>query len=331
MKLMPQNRKLDIHIKREVLEMLHLNIDRKLVLEYIQLKSNKNFTLKDLFNLSGSIKNKKVPPDEGSNYLEMIQKIHGYLSENRKTGQIVESSRKRFKSNEKSEKLTSLPETETVYFEMAGDSFVEYVIPAQSADNKIQFLEVNNTVEEPDTYYNPIIENLVDYEVQEIVSKDEFCVEDDFDEENIVTDNIENQELFEIDPNYSNEPIDDDYYIEEIEDEVQDDEEDEVDIAEMEIKTELFGESNETQFVEENTSEYESIAPSPVVAKSIKFRNRRLKRRIVSCRSCGTSSRLLKMQLEVMKAEKKKLKEETSILKLKKQKLLFELANLKEC
>lgn len=323
MKLMPQNRKLDIHIKKEVLEMLQLNIDKKLVLEYIQLKSNKNFTLKDLFNLSGSIKNKKVSSDDGSGYLEMLKKIRNFLSENNKSTEAVESTRKRFKSNEKSQKLFSLNENETVYFEMAGDSFVEYVLPA--GDKNIQTLEVTNTVEEPVTYYNPNIENLVNYEVHEIVAGDEFCIENNFDEENNI---IENQELFEIDPNYTSSP--DDEYVEEVQDEVQENEE----FMEDDTKTEHFVEieSDDAQLVEENNSEYTDIVPiSPIILKTVKNRNKRLGRRIRSCRSCGTNSRLHKMQLEVMKAEKRKLKEETTILKLKKQKLLFELANLKQC
>lgn len=322
---MPQNRKLDIHIKKEVLEMLQLNIDKKLVLEYIQLKSNKNFTLKDLFNLSGSIKNKKVPSDDANGYLEMVKRIHNFLAENSKTTEdIVESNRKRFKSIEKSQKLLSLNETETVYFEMAGDSFVEYVLPAESCDKNIESLEVTNTdVDEPVTYYNPIMENLANYEVHEIVTRDEFCIENNFDEENnIITENIENQELFEIDPNYSNSLNGDDYVEEEIEEEVEENEE----FTEQEIKIEQLDES-----VEDNSSEYETIEPSPILVKTVKFRNKRLGRIIRNCRSCGTNSRLLKMQLEVMKAEKRKLKEETNILKLKKQKLLFELANLKEC
>lgn len=326
MKLMPQNRKLDIHVKKEVLEMLQLNIDKKLVLEYIQLKSNKNFTLKDLFNLSGSIKNKKVPSDDATGYLEMVKKIHNFISENSKTTEdVVESNRKRFKSIEKSQKLISLNETETVYFEMAGDSFVEYILPPESENKNIESLEVTDTVEEPVTYYNPIIENLVHYEVHEIVTRDEFCVENNFDEEN-----IENQELFEIDPNYSNSPNNNGYIEEEIEDEVEENEE----YTDQEIKIENFVENNETndtQWVEDDSSEYENIEPSPILVKTIKYRNKRLGRKIRNCRSCGTNSKLLKMQLEVMKAEKRKLKEETNILKLKKQKLLFELANLKQC
>lgn len=326
MKLMPQNRKLDIHVKKEVLEMLQLNIDKKLVLEYIQLKSNKNFTLKDLFNLSGSIKNKKVPSDDATGYLEMVKKIHNFISENSKTTEdVVESNRKRFKSIEKSQKLISLNETETVYFEMAGDSFVEYILPPESENKNIESLEVTDTVEEPVTYYNPIIENLVHYEVHEIVTRDEFCVENNFDEEN-----IENQELFEIDPNYSNSPNNNGYIEEEIEDEVEENEE----YTDQEIKIENFVENNETndtQWVEDDSSEYENIEPSPILVKTIKYQNKRLGRKIRNCRSCGTSSRLLKMQLEVMKAEKRKIKEETNILKLKKQKLLFELANLKQC
>lgn len=319
MKLMPQNRKLDIHIKKEALEMLQLNIDKKLVLEYIQLKSNKNFTLKDLFNLSGSIKNKKIPSDDGSGYLEMLKKIHNFLSENNKSQEAVESTRKRFKSNEKSQKLFSLNETETVYFEMAGDSFVEYVLPAESVDKNIQSLEVTNTVEEP-TYYNPNIENLVNYEVHEIVTGDEFCIENNFDEEN-------NQELFEIDPNYTTSQDDD--YVEEVEDEVQENEE----FRENDSKTENYVEieSDDTQIVKENSSDADIEEISPILVKTVKYRNKRLGRRIRNCRTCGTNSRLHKMQLEVMKAEKRKLKEETTILKLKKQKLLFELTNLKQC
>lgn len=338
MKLVPQNRKLDIHIKKEVLEMLQLNVDKKLVLEYIQLKSNKNFTLKDLFNLSGSIKNKKNRSDDANGYLEMVKRIHNYLAENSKsTEDIVESNRKRFKSIEKSQKLLSLNETETVYFEMAGDSFVEYVLPVESGDKNIESLEVTNTVEEPVvTYYNPTMENLVNYEVHEIVtSDDEFCIENNFDEENnIITENIENQEFFEIDPNYSNSPNDDDYVEEEVQEEIQENEEFTSEFTEQDIKTEQFleiNDSNDTQWVEEDISEYETNQPSPILVKSVKSRNKRLGRKIRNCRSCGTNSRLLKMQLEVMKAEKKKLKEETNILKLKKQKLFFELANLKKC
>lgn len=337
MKLLPQNRKLDSHIKKEVLEMLRLNVDRKLVLEYIQLKCNKYVTLKDLFNLSGSIKTKKVPPDDEKASIEMINKIQNFISENRQSTEVtVESNRNSFKSNEKSSKFISLPETETVYFEMAGDSFVEYVLPEQSKDKKVHILEIKNTVEEPITYYNqihPIMENLVNYEVEEIVDRDEFDIENNYDEENnIITENIENQELFEIDPNYNNSPIDDNYYIEEIGDEVEGEIEDVEDYTETVIKTERFIENNEEQFFvdDEDSSQFENIQPSSIVVKSIKLRNKKLRRKIRNCRSCGTSSRLLKMQLEVMKAEKSKLKEETTILKLKKQKLLFELANLKD-
>lgn len=55
---------------------------------------------------------------------------------------------------------------------------------------------------------------------------------------------------------------------------------------------------------------------------SIQRENKRLKKKLINCRCCGTNPRVLDMQIRLLQAEKQKLLEETTILRLTKEKLL---------
>ena len=80
-KKLPHNRKLPPVMKAEILEMLCLQIDRKKLIEYIKLKTNKQLTQKDLFNLAASHKYPKtaVNNERANILLDKIQSESGFI------------------------------------------------------------------------------------------------------------------------------------------------------------------------------------------------------------------------------------------------------------
>lgn len=67
-----------------------------------------------------------------------------------------------------------------------------------------------------------------------------------------------------------------------------------------------------------------------IVRKRRKRNYRGLQRKLYHCAHCGSYAKLIKMQIEVLKAQKQKLLQETHILQLTKEKLLYDVRELEQ-
>ncbi|XP_037907308.1 uncharacterized protein LOC119649288 isoform X1 [Hermetia illucens] len=113
---LPQTRRMSDDVKDEVIEMLKLKIDRKKIIEYVQLRDDKNITSKCLFNLAARIRSTELGPVEPEKRAQILQRIIQF-SQEKGIRTIV--------SNE----LTNSESDESTYYQIGSNDLIEYISP----------------------------------------------------------------------------------------------------------------------------------------------------------------------------------------------------------
>lgn len=392
---LPQNRKLPPDVKAEVLEMLMLHIDRKMIIEYIKIKTNKHVTLKDLFNLKASNKQNKLTSSRPK--AEVLERLHNVCDTVIKEYNIPNQTV--INDEYCSEQLTHPPLEssqvpnellEEMYYEIIDDSMIEYNLPKpEISEEEIQLpaqtLTTSDTEEdqtEDIVTEDMINENIIEENQQQF--EYEYFVADYPEDENSVTVTHcgqisevssayeEHEPRYLLDQNTIIETEDNNEYVDHIDDTQYTDSIIETDIGEnqgenqQEVCTASFSKTSdepnhetndaiksiddadsfshgivplETQqrtddsMIDDETHTKRNRIKTNAVKKVMHFnftktirrdRNRRNKTKNQNCKHCGMNPQLVRMQMEVLEAEKQKLIEETHILRLTKEKLIAE-------
>lgn len=354
-KCLPQNRKLSSDMKQEVLEMMMLHIDRKNIIEYVKHKTGQYITSKNLFNLRASADKLLARHNLSGTkemYLERINNVIG-LKVLEPSSIIVE------KEKFIPEDLSNLNDNleEIYYVASADDNIVECMAlsnqeneddinTAECITNDVQFIE--NVIEEDQHFeYSEFIaansdnedafsiksnDNLSQQEEPTIVeqyytseSESYVIAENQFDKA-IIRPNIDydkNEYIVEIPATIDNSIQDTEPGSEETEDIIM--------INDDFEESELIEEANEpiSTNYENVTSTFNHGKRSKHINSSgltriaiAKRANLKAKQKLLNCRLCGSKGQMIKLQMDIMIAQKKKLIAEIKALRLTKKRLM---------
>lgn len=295
---LPQHRRLSPDVRKEVLLMEHVHIDRKKIIEYIRCKTGKELSGKDLLNLRASFMNSDqrlecVTDDTKKQLLQRIQLVCGEAkgkqlnTEFRERLEIVFGVNPNYnnvvETEEKAKEVGLIPDNVTQVVE---EIVVENESFEQLQDYSIEMGDPFNSDANDDTLSETEEPHRTTPETNDNSPKPE------------VVDNqqeLNNQGHQEVSVKYEppSSPSG---------------------LLTPEFVPEAPSEPLVTPFTRKVKSRNFTRVRKPTAKKSI----------IRNCKHCGLNGKLVQMQIAVLRAEKEKLIEETHILRLTKERLMLQ-------
>lgn len=308
---LPQHRRLPAELRIEVLQMMYLHIDRKKIVEYIRHKTGKLLKNKDLFNLRASYSktDQRIVAVTEDTKRELLQRIKSSAAQDNETKRM-------------GDELDSQQSIDQMVSEVFMNSGEENYKMTSSCD-QYQVCDSTMPVEclDPDGLVQVVEETVVQSEPYDQL--DGFTI--DFGDQFVSDGNYLDHDLSAV----AEEPL-----------QLKHDDEYEVDV-EPSPGEELTQAKLYEFFVDDSLPDPPLLcppSPSPPPRRrpptrrlackdfaQLRAKQLRIKATNVRhCKHCGLNAKLVRMQIDVLQAEKNKLIEETHILRLTKERLMLQ-------
>lgn len=357
-KMLPQKRRPSQKLLEEIHELLHLNVDKKTIIDYVKQKENKTILKKDLFNMTTHLALSRTRSEDEQK--SILNRIHQTATQDIIQRAIINrffqlESNYSLPTETFQEDLKPNVESLNIYQSQPSPPPMDNYTSLVPQDDLLTSTTHSNSQEYDELLSNRII---VDYDSEEskVLEKKSKSLEDP--SAVSMSENSWN-EVSESRPIIIYEDLicgeENDYVYDELNltKEIQD----QVGESPLEVpqpqpqtpcsnnglddKEEFFNDfimmspvgdvcPTELTLQKDDQNERENEKKCPIrevqeiknLPKSASLRSRR---RIMKCRSCGTNGRIIKMQMSYLRHQRLKLFEEIQVLRLKKLKLKIEI------